>query len=374
MIKTESMNQNTRKIGQEALFDLPEIEKVTAELLMTDNRSQEAKAILQEAGEAKRSGERTLVRVCSDARVSMTYFLGRRDIVSFSSITGSGEIPRHALRHRGVKRVLTGTHIPKCGGLDAVKSGLDGVEEHVKSYLERSVSTSEAFLLAYDRGELLAAQSEKPTLAVVVNHETGLVHPIAFWTDKGRASKSVIPQAYLRTDKFDRAKLSEDGSIPELAIEELPSELAELIEDNRRALSGLARDFAESQKVQNPHTVVISTVAVPSALRYPQTFGRPNTGFSIHAEYFKGEHGVTGFNEKQVEDVIGHAWYPIFSQKSGHGFSRLSTYLIEAPQMSMARRLAENLQKQPWFSEWQGQVLCAQVESGVTAAIEKFER
>ncbi len=373
----ENIENRTDPYSQEVLFSMPEVDKITPEALLTDNRSPLAKEILAEAETAKKAGSRTLVRVCSDARVSMSYFLGRRDLIAFSSIAGAGEIPAHALRHNGVKRVITGTHIPVCGGQNAVAKGLSGVEEHAKSYLERNVSTGEAYLLAYERGELLAAETEKPTLAVVVNHETGQIMPIAYWTEKGRLSRSAIPQAYLRPDKFDRAALSEDDSIPTLEIEELPKELAELVLDNQKFLDGIASRsvaFTESQKVQDPHTIVVSTVAIPSALRYPHIFGRPNSGFSIHAEYFKGENGVTGFNEEQIQDVIGHVWYPIASQKGGHGFTRLSSVLIEAPDLLMAQRLASNLQKQDWFAEWQGKVYCAQVSSGVTDMVEEFDR
>lgn len=377
--------------------------KITSQALLIDNRSPEAISNRIEWKKAKEAdnGQMTLFIVCGDARIVTAEIFGGKKIVSISSIASSGDLKpfKHLLQDDYVGQIVVVGHfdhekinqtgeIAGCGGVDTkikIKKGKVKIEnEDLDEYLEHRV-TPEFF----DNVEKIVNEasllSGKPVLGVLLDHLTYAAFPIIEQVGKMRGK---IPYGNLKKFKAGQIKDLEEflmidgGTFPELRSEDLIKEFRKLIEINRRrAEKRLKEDpgFIERQRIQNPSTVVISSCPMPMALRYPETYGKPNRAFVIRQPFVKSVSGDISINDIDLKSIAGQIYYPLSNallNDPTKGFTDTKELLIETPSLELSAQIADRLSKiqfmQDWMSKCGGKIMIGEIKNVETTDIKPY--
>lgn len=367
--------------------------------LKIDNSSAKARKNLTEWRVAKeaRNGSLTLFIVCGDSRIVTADIAGDNKIVSISSIASSGDLKpfEKLLQHPSVGRVVVVGHFDHekitpdngklggCGGVDAsikIAAGKPVIEgKELKEYIGQKV-TPNFFKNVKKTVEDASFISGKPVLGVMVDHLTDSAFP---FIELNNGKEIMYPENYLENFQWEKVddveKFIKDmygDKFPQLKIEDLLPEFRKFIIRNRKkALERFQKDpgFIERQRVQNPSTVVISTCPVPVALRYPDTFGRPNEAFVIRKAFDKGrEEAEVLETDIDFKSIVGQLFYPLKQAN----FSRTNTILIETPNIQMSEKIASRLLQIDFVKDWverrQGRIIVAQLESHETKELKYY--
>ncbi|MFH0979434.1 MAG: hypothetical protein V1803_00585 [Candidatus Roizmanbacteria bacterium] len=377
--------------------EIPRLElSVTPDFLKIDNSSQKASFNRAEWRHAKeaRNGQITLFIVCGDSRIVTADIADDNKIVSISSIAESGDLTpfEKLLTHPSVGQIIVLGHfdhekidpekrkVSGCGGRDAkakIEEGSIIIEnEELKSYITERVSPH--FLKNIRKTvEQAASLSGKPTLGAMVDHLTNAAFPMI---EIGRGKEIMYPEKDLegfQWRKVDDVQKFIDTSadyFPQLNLDNLSDVFRKFIKKNReKAKERIKKDpgFIERQRVQNPSTVVISTCPIPVALRYPDSFGRPNEAFVVRKAFGKEEKEVKA-TDIDFMSIVGQLYYPLKQAD----FPRTKNILIETPNLEMSTQIAYRLLKIPFGQNWvnrkQGKIMIAELEHHKTEKIQYF--
>lgn len=357
---------------------------ITPRSLLEDNRSPVAQNAVDEWIAARGKGELLLASGCSDARVNIPLFLGTPSIIDKKSIAGSGQQDQFQflLTHPGNSAILTWQHFNSfevgddgifrgCGGLGAKRDSLrgsvigpdaEGVHAFIRDDIHGTHVISQGYRVALEKSLILdnAGVLEKPVIAAAIDHSSGEITPFAIIRHGGRTVNAAFSLAHL-FDEMDCPHLYASGSIPELDHELLPRPMQELLEKNREFVkkTGSKLEFSDSQTVHNPQAVFITTSAVPVSVRYPESFGKPNTAFTIGLPYKKMEDDFQ-ITPQDLVSVMRQAHYPLMkaneAQTEEDAFSQTNLLVIETKSKEMSldviRYIDENA---PWVREWRQQ-------------------
>ena len=145
----------------------------------------------------------------------------------------------------------------------------------------------------------------------------------------------------------------------------------------------------EKNKAQNPSTVVISTVPIPLALRFEDTFGDQNQAFVVRQSFLKQDteiefdagmvEGQTVIKNVDFDLVEAQLFYPIshaIKATKGQDFYHTKNILIETPDFELSAQMALRLSKIDFVKEWMekrgGKILVSSVNSGKTIDIKDW--
>lgn len=205
------------------------------------------------------------------------------------------------------------------------------------------------------------------------------VYPLAIVTDSGRAIISAVPLENLFSLK--NQGLYADQEFPTLSKEQLSNLTGTQLDFfqnwlavNRHQWEIPDDRFINEQRGQNPSTIVFTTEARPLSIRYPKTFGKPNTSFEITLPYLKNNEGevidvdinglITG--RAQLQYPFNHA----ASAPENGPFSNTVNLLIETPRMELSYKVLEKLSQDSALKAWQGsrngKIILTEVKGGVT--------
>lgn len=340
--------------------------------------------------EAKRWGERAGIVLCGDARVDLSAALNRVEIITFSSIAGAYPMEplEYALDHSGVGPLFilehhdgtNGIPLTGCGGLAEKHKFATGEfeiveEDDLDKYVKEDIKHDDVFGQAMVQAMQIAQLTNKPILAGTVDHVSLRVHPFAIIEENGKKVTSSV-----RLDKwFDTDFIYQKGALPVLSLDQIPSEFRRILGRNE----GLVCDysslpgFRESQKVQNPYALVISTSFIPAALRFPDVFGLPNRVFELTLPFKKANKQIL-IEADQARKVIAQSKYPISHSakaKPGEDFSNMHLVMIDTPSLDLSRQIGQELVNEEWMQQWmakrpENQVWVSQIRSGITQRIE----
>ena len=363
-----------RRAGGELLHPK---ERITPASLYEDNHSPEGKA---GRGIWEQTRNKFLVWTCSDSRVIVpnpTSTIVIRSLGAgietelFEELIENPDIPgliilgHHAgtMEDRGTKKRNLkgcGAQAVKAEHTEAGKTPQSDVEEWVCNHLEHADLVNQVSSKAKDalskikRQIYIAGGSE--------DHLDGTIELFALF-QKGRADQFADPHLndlqlppnlrdYITRYSADQFALMHRFFGNQTEIDNLP--LAQ------RTLAGALRE--NSQLVQNPEMLTITTDIRPIEIRYPHTW-KPNRIFQISVPGKKNssQEGVL-VNQDQIKGVIDQVHYPV-----AH-FSALNTILITTGRLRDSLSIADHLMDRKWFEKWiaagEHQLLIGQIKDG----------
>ena len=360
--------------------------------LLSENNRETAVRLQQEWLYAKANHQLTLIDTCSDARVHVSSFLGRPDFINLSSIAASAKKSelQYIINHAGSKQIMLLAHHDGetvkegkcacgCGGLtERGKMNSESVFEKnsVASFVKEKILSPDPVTQTFLKAAETASLTEKPVLAATVDHLTGLIYPFALFKDFGKSVNTSIPysEALQNLREIKMWSKYEGNKIPVLQNEQMTQDFIDLLQFNRSQVVKIIKttpDFAQSQKVQDPSTVAVSTLVMPLAVRYPHFFGKVNSSFKVFLPYVKEKSCVTNIAKDVMDDTLRQVEYPIsHSNHADEGTSFYSTknILIETPNMVLSEKIYEELINRSYIKEWlekkQGQIFISEVMSG----------
>ncbi len=363
-----------KRVGGELLHPK---DKITAASLYEDNHSPEGKA---GRGIWEQTRNKFLVWTCSDSRVIVpnpTSTIVVRSLGAgietelFGELIENPDIPGLIIlgHHAGLaedkgtkKRTLKGcgAQAVKAEHTETGKTPQEDVEQWVCNHLEHSDLINQVSSKAKDalskikRKVYIAGGSE--------DHLDGTIELFALFS-KGQTDQFADPhlsdlqlpsnlREYIARYSAEQFPLMHRFFGSQREIDDLP--LAQ------RTLAGALRE--NSQMVQNPEMLTITTDIRPIEIRYPHTW-KPNRIFqiSVPGRKIRTEEGILA-NEEQIKGVIDQVHYPI-----GH-FSALSTILITTGRLKDSLNIADHLMTRKWFEKWiaagNHQLLVGQIKDG----------
>ncbi|HVZ12167.1 MAG TPA: hypothetical protein VG965_04000 [Patescibacteria group bacterium] len=361
-------------------------DKITAESLLSDNRSDKARTNITIWHENAAAGLLIESDTCGDARQEVPD-LTRAVIVQSIGTAGSKEEYRGLINHRSIKAAVNVAHFAGntvrpgvaptgCGGLAAkeemVAKGQQGSREGIGHYVENDIYHSDVIVQTCVSAIQMADMTDKPVLAAAQDHLTGIILPlIAFWT-KGNTrysihNRSLTMDDILRPEKYSPSKIYRDG-LPIIDEEDLPEVFHEYLMANTietRDLHVKYPDFRERQTTQNPSTVLLSTDIRPPRLRLPESFDEPGSVFRLSLPRRKFANGTdisVEIPEKDLVSVVNQTQYPI------EHFSNVENLIIETRDFQVSLDLMGHFMAKPWMKDWREkggkQVILVETQGG----------
>ncbi len=364
-------------------------------ILIEDNRSKAAQRHIAGYRAAKDGENLTEVEGCSDARANAGVLIPRDDIIFRPSIAAAGDrsVFKYIITHPATKQLIVLQHYDGstvtdkdhptgCGGLGAKKQRLATKENPTGSrllaFIDR-IHNPDVYSQAYREALAVAQITDKPILAAALDHLTGLIHPLVVFKNNGRTIDASVPFY-----KFNDPAYIYRKGIPDLPDDQIPASLVDILKTNREQVAVLNReypDFAQSQKIQNPAAIILTTSLLPTNIRYPGTFGRLNTNFGIEMPIIKDDGVMRGIDRRAFDqDVLAQLEYPINNASTaqsghgGHGFDSMHRLIIETPNIELSRAIGTEIASLPWMQKWlalpHNQIWVGEVITGQTNAME----
>lgn len=366
--------------------------QITPETLMVDNNSDEAQRKNDRWEDNRRRRLLTIVKLCGDARGEIP----EDDTVSvpFIAAGGSNEPFIALFNHRSIRSaVILGhgdddTFIPGkipdgCGGLGAKANGVSG-EEGVARYVKEEITHDNVVPQVWEKALNAAEKTDKPVLAAVQGHLTGIIYPVAAFLDHGETIITAISPRYMFQRDYNTAEIYKDG-IPTIDRNKLPDELVQFLnqtDSHQASMHSKYSDYRRWQKVQNPRTVSISTAIRSLRTRYPEAFQLPGSAFQLRVPRTRME-GSPVINERDLGNVLDQAEYPIAHSVANHGtantpFSAVERVLIETGDIKLSEWAAEQILSRKWMQEWlhidsSHHLLIGETTAGVTDQIYRYK-
>lgn len=360
----------------------PNKESLSPERLSKDNLSPAAFKNRARWDDAHERGELPLILNCADARV-----ISSETAFCITSIAAGGITEVHSsLLHaaNGIKIVThyDGTTVepgvrPRgCGGQDerwnlnqAEEFEIDDHSHDAYGFVHDAVAHEDPIINACIQAQRISNMTDVPVVAVAQDHITGRNSLIGVYTDCGNKShsainKSVIEQV-MATGQYDPRRVYEDG-MPSLSMEDAPDFFLTLERDREVVLRayqeyfGGEEDFAASQKVQRPHSLLITTDPRPAAVKYPDTFGTPNSVFAVRGpRMYHPDTGLT-IEQEAIRRIIQQINYPVMiairnKGQDGMPFSSMNNILIETRHPAATRAIVDSITEQPWMQDYLAQ-------------------
>ncbi len=375
--------------------------EITPRYLLNENTLPLARKRLAEWIDAKARGDLTAVWFCDDARLLASFALGSFNILPIRTIAAAGDPKpfKYMVDHEAVKQGIVLGHydsdlqmpgeiLKGCGG-EGVKEkrmavGRMAPADEAPGYVDRHIDSPDVVYQTLKSAWRIAQLSKdgKPILAGLWDSSTYQIIPIGYFNKQGKEYTGIIPFDEL---KHKQSQLITPEILSQISEDILPAELRHLLMRNQQLCkeyseSAFFRQFKESQKIQNPPLIMITTSAIPVGVRYPGLH-KPNTVFKIALPYEKTEQynreGSFTLDNAEVKKVIAQAHYPIshcLSAQHGEAFYDTKTLLIESPSLDASRDIINRLRTKEWFVEWVGskggKVIIAEVHRGNVTQIQ----
>lgn len=347
---------------------------ITPEALIEDNHSLKSRELTDQWRENRDSGNLIIEEPCSDARPPEAV---SQNITRIPSIAASGSIePYYRIytgpQSKGIilkphysKLLFTPGQIPRgCGGSGAKEQMMLNGEESVEGDIGRYVAKlphADPLINALYKSQTIANFVDKPVLATAQDHISGEVKPFAWFQRTPRGTiefQSAVPLNWLFANNYSPEIIYAEG-IPELKRQDLPEVFRERLAEYdayNDELHHNFEDFEESQKVQNPKTIILSTNIKPRKILNPVIFGLPGSVFEVRAERnrFEGEDTV---NDESLREALNQIHYPIAHSVKNHennakDFSKTNRVLIETSDIDLSLQLACELSEKLWMRQW----------------------
>lgn len=376
----------------------------TPEFLMLENASALAENNISKYLAAKANNNLTIIDTCADARVAPGVFLNSQEHALLGSIAGG--TPRGDLKsiinspfakqilvlgHHDGDTVQENNSPQGCGGLHEKHDLCNGhchktpETEGLYNFVDKYTVSSDVLGQSFSKAGYTAKLTEKPVMSATVDHLTGKIYPFAVFSKGGRQVLAAlkIDEIQRNLEKTGRVTNYENGVIPNLKIEDLPDNFAELIENNSRQVEYLfdtIPNFSLSQKKQNPHTVCASSVLMPLANRYPETYKNPNTHFKVFLP--QNIEGGDRYDRDKLIPILEQLKYPLLNAigniENGGNFSAVRNLMIETSNISASENICHFLLKDPIVRKWmevnqnEVNIMAAEITKGKTNTIKSI--
>lgn len=370
---------------------------ITPDLLEDDNNSFEARENRRKWQENKAKGIMHAVIGCSDARNVLTL---PEQSYGLLSIAASGNIEpyQQVLKFEGVRDVVVVSHydgelvVPEeslegCGGhgekVKMIKNGAPEKAEGVTRFVNERVKHPDPIVSSALRAQEITLRTNKPTAAAVQDHRTGKLDLVAiFWRRNGillTALNDNLEMQDFNPQNFDPKKLYANG-IPGINPDALPDYFhmfREYAYANQEMVTDLRRkypDISDRLKVQNPHTLAITTLPDPLKNRYPATFDEPGSYFKLAIPRYKDrENNIREIRPEDLAETLDQTEYPISHAVKNHHdktkpFSKVGTLFIETSDINLSKKIADAAMERPWMNDWldfpEHHIIAAEVRGG----------
>lgn len=395
--------QHVRRVDYSIRTNL-EGQLLTPEFLMLENSSALAETSISKYLAAKANDNLTVIDTCADARVAPGVFLNSHEHALLGSIAGG--TPRGDLKpiinssfakqililgHHDGDTVQENSSPQGCGGLHEKHDLCNGhchktpETEGLYNFVDKYTVSPDVLAQSYNKAGYTASLTEKPVMSATVDHLTGKIYPFAVFSKGGRQVLAAlkIDEIERNLRKNGRVTNYENGVIPTLKIEDLPDNFAELIENNSKQVEYLfdtIPNFSQSQKKQNPHTVCASSVLMPLANRYPETYRNPNTHFKVFLP--QSINGGDRYVREKLEPILEQIKYPLINAinniDNGGNFSAVRNLMIETSSIGASESICQFLLGDSIVRKWiqanKGgvSILATEITKGKTNAIKSI--
>lgn len=371
---------------------------ITAKLLEDDNHSDQAGENRKLWQKNRTEGVMHAVLSCGDARNILTEPEKSYGLLSIAA-AGDVEPYRQILDFQGVRDIVVLTHFDSetvrpgkapsgCGGLGEkekiLQNGLPATVEGAVKYVNRRINDPDPVIQSVIKAQELSRYVNKPILAATQDHRTGKLEMLAaYWRING-VYHSVINDQLEFGDidqaHYNPAKLYKDG-IPSINPDKLPDTF-ELFQEyalaNQRMVDSMRRkypDIQERLRVQNPHTLLLTTEPQPARLRYPNNFDEPGSYVKLTVPRYKDSRNkIRNVREEDLEETLEQGNYFITHAVENHDdktkpFSKLGTLLIETGDIDLSVNLANKALLKDWMYDWsqipEHHIIAAEVKGGL---------
>jgi hypothetical protein len=341
---------------------------ITPDLLLEDNASDEARERMGIWFENYSDGNITLVWKCSDARV-LNPSPEETMVVNTVAATDDPHVYERLIAQAPFRDVAILGHFdgellrtvkrPKgCGAqeeknklLSGEVSGNRGIHRRVDEKLQ----SDDVVLQVNHSARHFAEHTTKPVIAMVQDHRTGDNSVVGVYSSTNGDIRMIIPRLIAR---FQNGELKPDdiyleGTIPTVsdgAIDDFQG-LLENASARKDEASSSNPDFFETQEVQDPTTVILTTDPQPIENRYPGLFGTPNTAFQLLVPRQTTALGAR-LALSGLRIAADHAQYPLSHAVENFGrggaFANTNTLYIETKDMGKSEFLANYLKSLPF--------------------------
>lgn len=381
-------------------------QRITPDDFVADGNSLAAREFAQSWREALIEGDLAALFACSDARV----VYNPKNTIGFRSISATVPNELHGRgnvlsREFGTRLAVVMTHysdsLPRfrargCGGADekaAMRSGgIEGIDverEGAARFVNRHVIHEDPLITASYSTIKIAEQSGLPVLGTAQDHTTGklVVLNAAMPTSRGGIEIiSTFSLSELIEGQYNEQEIYANG-IPALEEDRIPDEFSPFLIRHQTYVDDLKRrhpNFHETQLVQNPDIVLLTSVIRPSRGRLPRTSGASaNRVFAITVARNPDDRS-RDVDDKSMQNASDELAYPLGKALQSGGdaslpFSSLhgkGTVILETRSLDRSRRLAAELSRKPWFEEWasvpENQIMVAQTTQGLVDHAELY--
>lgn len=365
----------------------PRSELPTIDKLLEDNRSEQAEENRTAFREARLAGQIYVIRTCSDSRAVNGIPPNR--CIHVPSIAAAGsELPYYEMnKFQPVLGVINAVHYDglefkpgempsKCGGLDAKKLAKINPEragKMIEEYIDHQVPSEDPIITNFFNSANISTQTEKPVLAAIQDHRSGIFYPVALFLNRGTEIRTNVPINYLMQGQYSPEIVYKNG-VPILDDTQLTPGFRDFFDLNKTEVERLQSEypnFVESTENQNPEYLILTSEKTTARERYPHALAVPSSYFSIHVP--RGKAGEQAFIANDaVESVVAQAQYPL------EHFSNIRKVLIETPDLyqskTLAGQLVETIDENDWVLASKSEILVAGSIRGKTTTIERFKK
>lgn len=291
---------------------------ITPELLFEDNHSSEAQESMGQWIENYRNGNIILVWKCSDARVVNPSPINTMVLATVAA-TDDPRTYSRLLAEAPFKAAAVIGHFG-CGALGE-KRKMDEeqgneLKKGIFKRVEEKIETHDEIIQTRTSARHVAGFTTRPVIGIVQNHRTLENHTVGIYGS------------------------SED---------EQASTIAELIQNSQQRKEELFAEnpqLYETQEVQNPTTIVLTTDPQPIEVRYPNLFGKPNSAFQLlvprESKSLEARIPIKG-----LRIAADHSQYPtihaIQNYEKGGAFADTNTIFIETKLWTKSEYIAGHL-------------------------------
>lgn len=385
------MNTERRATGTSMEFIL-EIPEITPESLLADNKSEEAIESLNNWENAKTGRKQTAMVACGDARLILPYrtTMSMRTIATGSVNSPQGlEAVKPILESVGVNKIITVGHfngdtaipgeaIRGCGGLQAKEEGQTR-KSGILRFVEEHIQHQDVVLQTLISASKIAATTDKPVLAAIMNHRDGTLYPLAVYSYFGTETIRNFGDDKIIPGSFD-PRILYAGGIPAMEEEQIPEIFRDVLDEQTRNVEDMKRlypDLHKRQEVQNPVMIAISTETRSMKIRFPNTAREPGSIFKLHIPRSQSGNSID-ITFEDMRNAANQLDFPIKQANKNYGehnksFSKTSVLFIETEDIQISIMLAFGLFRERWMQKWTElpghSVIVAQTKGGETSEV-----
>lgn len=377
------------------------------EKIFEDSRSKPAEIARQKYSIDEANKNVTVAEFCGDSRNGKVFFgpnISTKEVRSIgisvprnriASVVNAESVGRMAIiGHHDGETVKEGCCPGGCGALHEkgkMSSGeIKQIPEQVSGLydqVERYVLYPDVLAQTFNKADHMSTFTAKPIMSATVDHRSGEIFPIAFFNHGFFVDGLLSNYEEMRSRVAKTGKIInyENGEIPRMSLEQIPAEFRDLIIENKKQVAFLREfvpGFSESQRVQNPHTLFISSAAIPPEVCMPGIFdaNQANQFFKLFIPR------NSNLIEKRyvpelITPVLEQGHYPLLHAIQHHGFStaafsRLKNIWVNTSNINASRNVAQFFLEQPVVKDFlrvkgsSAQVLASEVKDGKIQSID----